>query len=189
MKASKRILVVDDDPVISRSFERVLEPKGYAVIAASSGGEALEKIRREDYDAVYTDIRMPGMNGIEVARRIKENRPWLPVVIVTAYGSEENEGAAHDAGVSGFLRKPLSPEAIESSAEDLAVEPFLPFEPAAPAAKPRTAAAAGRFAWNAALFVAAPFIGLVYVLGAPFLALWALAWLGYKALRSKGKGN
>ena len=111
--ALKTILVVDDDPVVGRSFDRVLSPKGYAVISATSGAEALERLEAEKYDMVYTDIKMPGMDGIEVAKRIKASRPWLPVVIVTGYGTEANEAEARAAGVAEFLHKPLSPETIE----------------------------------------------------------------------------
>jgi two-component system response regulator PilR (NtrC family) len=85
---------VDDDPVVARSIDRVLTGKGYAVITASGGTEALEKLAQEKYDAVFTDIRMPGMDGFEVAKRIKATQPWLPVVIVTGYGSPESKARA-----------------------------------------------------------------------------------------------
>ena len=57
--ALKRILVVDDDPVVGKSFDRVLSPKGYAVIAAANGAEALARLEAENYDMVYDDIKMP----------------------------------------------------------------------------------------------------------------------------------
>ena len=68
--ALKKVLVVDDDPIVGRSIDRILSPRGYAVITASNGPEALDKLAREDYDVVYTDIKMPGMDGLEVAARI-----------------------------------------------------------------------------------------------------------------------
>jgi CheY-like chemotaxis protein len=185
----KKVLVVDDDPVVGKSFDRVLAPKGYAVITASSAAEALAKIAREEYDAIYTDIRMPGMDGLWLADRVKAKRPWLPVVIVTGYGSETNEAAAKEIGVAGFLRKPLSPEMIEESVSHLAVQPV-----AAPAEAVPTAAApaaprskAARIALNVGLFFAAPFIGLAYVIALPFVGAGVLAWQGYRALTGKGK--
>jgi len=186
MKALKKILVVDDDPVIGKSFDRVLAPKGYAVITASSGAEALTRLAREDYDAVYTDLKMPGMDGLSLARRLKQNAPWLPVVIVTGYGSETNEAAAKQIGVSAFLRKPLSPEMIEASASGFAVpaaaEATLVDAPVAPAvAAPQSGMA--RFALNVALFLAAPFIGLAYVVALPFVGIGALAWQAYRAFK------
>src|SRR3989304_510201 len=115
--APRKVLVVDDDPVIGKSFHRVLSSKGYAVITAADGEEALRKLNAETYDMVFTDIRMPGISGIEVAKHLKASQPWLPVVIVTGYGSEENQARAEEAGVSGFLRKPLSPEMIVGTTE------------------------------------------------------------------------
>src|SRR3990172_8982864 len=109
MSTLKKILVVDDDPVIGKSFDRVLSGKGYAVITAADGEEALRKLSSETYDVVFTDIRMPGMSGLEVAERVKASQPWLPVVIVTGFGSEAHEARAKATGVSGFLNKPLSP--------------------------------------------------------------------------------
>src|SRR3989304_108795 len=117
MSTLKKILVVDDDPVIGKSFDRVLSGKGYAVITAANGEEALGKLRSEAYDLVFTDIKMPGISGIEVAERVKASQPWLPVVIVTGYGSGDNEARATAAGGAGVLRKPLSPDMIEGNTE------------------------------------------------------------------------
>ena len=77
MRALRKVLVVDDDPVVGKSFERVLAQKGYAVITAQDGQEALNKLAEGNFDAVYTDIRMPGMGGLEVAARVKERKPWF----------------------------------------------------------------------------------------------------------------
>src|SRR3989344_8859545 len=99
----RKVLVVDDDPVIGKSFVRVLAGRGHAVIPAANGEEALKKLSAEAYDVVFTDIKMPGMSGIEVAKRVKASQPWLPVVIVTGYGSAENETRAQEAGGSGFF--------------------------------------------------------------------------------------
>ena len=193
MSATRKVLVVDDDPVVSKSIDRVLSGKGYAVISAANGEEALERLAREDYDVVYTDIRMPGMSGIEVARRIRETRPWLPVVIVTGYATEANEMEAIDMGAAGFLRKPLSPEVIEGSVEramvavhvESAETPLEAAREAAPAAG--TGGGVLRFAKNVGLFIAAPFIGLAYVVVFPFVGLGLIAWTGYKALTERGK--
>ena len=89
MDALRKVLVVDDDPVVGRSIGRVLTGKGYAVITAANGEEALAKLRDEKYDVVFTDIKMPGMNGLEVAERVKASQPWLPVVIVTGFGTDD----------------------------------------------------------------------------------------------------
>lgn len=199
MTTQARVLVVDDDPVVAKSFDRVLSGKGYAVITARDGTEAMEKLAHEHYDAVFTDIRMPGMDGLEVAARIKATQPWLPVVIVTGYGSPASEARAKEIGVAGFLNKPLSPEMIEDSAREVLLkkaEETLPPIPATKAAEPlisvEVAAAApgtGQAVKNIALFVAAPFIGLAYALAFPFVGLALLARYGYRALANKAKAK
>ena len=188
MKTQRKVLVVDDDPVIAKSFDRVLSGKGYAVITARDGSEALRKLRDEKYDVVFTDIKMPGMSGIEVAERIKATQPWLPVVIVTGYGTDENEARAEAAGVSGFLRKPLSPEMIEGSAARALLErdrtEAAPAKAEAAVLPDRAPAQAEmRGVWKSiALFLAAPFIGLAYLVAAPFIGLGMLVWMGAQEL-------
>jgi CheY-like chemotaxis protein len=203
MNAIRKVLVVDDDPVVSKSFDRVLARKGYVVVSAENGAEALNKFSKEDFDAVFTDIKMPGMDGLEVAERLRAKRPWTPVLIITGYGSAENEKRAEAAGVRGFLRKPLSPEMIETSL-DAAVAMALP----APAGMvPEVAAAVAldtggtalvaarpaavgeestgkniaRSLSNIAMFFAAPFVALAFVLLLPPIGLAALAWMAGKA--------
>ena len=178
MTALRKVLVVDDDPVIGKSFDRVLTGKGYAVITAANGEEALTKLAAEDYDLVYTDIKMPGMNGLEVAERVKAKKPWTPVVIITGFGNAEHEARAKAAGATRFLHKPLSPEMIEGSARE-ATEVA-----AAPAEAPKAAVEAARkesVLASIALFFAAPFIGLAYLIALPFVGGAMLAWFGMRA--------
>lgn len=186
--AMKRVLVVDDDPVVGKSFDRVLAPKGYAVISAAGGAEALERLAREDYDLVYTDIRMPGLDGIEVARQIRATRPWLPVVIVTGYGTEDNEKQAHALGVSAFVHKPLSPELIESTT---AAWVTAPMPAPAPAAAPEAAGARGPkgfvlFARNVGFFLLAPVVSLVYVTIGPIVGIGLLAYMAIRKAFARG---
>jgi CheY-like chemotaxis protein len=196
MSALRKVLVVDDDPVVGKSFDRVLAGKGYAVITASNAQEALNKLDTEDYDVVFTDIKMPGMSGLEMAEQVKERRPWLPVVIVTGYGSPDNEARAEAAGVSGFLRKPLSPEMIEDSAQKALSENDAAAQSARAAARtawPEAAAEtsapnrAVRFIKNLALFLAAPFVGLAYILAFPIVGLSMLAWMAIQAQKKKSE--
>lgn len=195
MKALRKVLVVDDDPVVGKSFDRVLSNKGYAVVTASDGAEALRKLAAEEYDAVFADIRMPGMDGIAVAKHIKERQPWLPVVIVSGYATADNEARARAVGVSAVLHKPLSPEMIEDSAREAIREmdagttsaAHAGAEAAAPAARTETlpeAASAG-VAKHVAFAFLAPILGLAYVVVLPFAGLLALLvapiWYGGRA--------
>lgn len=187
MSALRKVLVVDDDAVVGKSFNRVLtRDKGYVVITAQSGAEALEKMRTQKYDLVFTDIKMPGMDGVELAEHVKASQPWTPVVIITGYGTTANEARAKAVGVSDFMRKPLSPEMIEESAAHALLEPAAEVvAPAAamPAQEVRVALVAKESNLkNIALFLAAPFIGLVYALFLPLLGLAMLTWIGGKAL-------
>ena len=180
--ATKKVLVIDDDPVVGKSFDRVLSPKGYAVISAAGGEEALAKLAAEHYDVVFTDIKMPGMDGLEVAKRIKGSNPWMPVVIVTGYGTEANEMQARQLGVSHFLHKPLTPELIEATATyayPVAALPAPSVDATVSIAEPEPRLG---FFKNVALFIAAPFIGLGYVLVFPFVGLGMLGYVAYQAL-------
>lgn len=207
----KKVLVVDDDPVIGRSFDRVLTENGYEVSTAPDGAQALERIKREHYDVVFTDIRMPGMGGLEVAERIRKARPWVPVVIITGYGTPANEARAEAAGVAGFLNKPLSPETIVSSTraalrvieggagkarlEPAAAPPALLVAAAKvrPVAEARPAAAGEAPPENRAvallkstgLFLAAPFVGLAFIVAIPFVLLGTLAWMVVQPLAQR----
>lgn len=179
----KRILVVDDDQVVGKSFERVLTNKGYRVDTALSGREAFEKYAGADFDMVFTDLRMPGQDGLEVARRIKEMNPWLPIVVVTGYGTQEAEEKAKAIGVAEFLQKPLTPSIIE----EVAARIMGRISTATSAVVATTTAAAPEsIARNLALFFAAPFIGLAYIVAFPFVGCYMIARCGVRlALGSK----
>ena len=105
---ASRILVVDDTPQNIRLLEAVLLPRGYEVIAASSGEEALQKVAEERPDLVLLDVLMPGLNGHEVCRRLRADPATrlLPVVMVTASGPQEKL-AAIEAGADDFVQKPF----------------------------------------------------------------------------------
>lgn len=191
MSALRKVLVVDDDPVVGTSFDRVLSRKGYTVITAHDAAEALEQLRREEVDLVVTDIRMPGMDGLQLAETVKARRPWTPVVIVTGYGNRADEERAMAAGVSAFLHKPLSPEMIEGSAEQALHEAPVTAPSTAPASAPAAAEAvaapAGTRLRDIALFFAAPFVGLVYAVLLPFVGLGIAVKAAYEAMMSSAR--
>jgi CheY-like chemotaxis protein len=178
----KRVLVVDDDQVVGKSFERVLTDKGYKVDTALSGREAFDKYAGADFDMVFMDLKMPGPDGLEVAKRIKEMNPWLPIVVVTGYGSQEDEEKAKAIGVAEFLHKPLTPAAIEEVAARVTEHTAAPEAHAAEAVAPAKRESVAR---NVGLFFAAPFIGLAYILAFPFIAAWMMGRYGWRAIVGK----
>jgi adenylate cyclase len=105
---SDTILVVDDLPQNVRLLEAILVPRGYHVVAASSGQEALERVGPEAAELVLLDILMPGMDGYEVCRRLRADpaTSFLPVVMITASGEQEKV-AAIEAGADDFIAKPF----------------------------------------------------------------------------------
>jgi len=204
MSESRKVLVVDDDAVVGHSINRVLTGQGYQVQEAVSGMEALEALGHQRYDMVFADIRMPGMDGLDMAERMKKSYPETPVVVITGYGTEASEKKANDLGVAGFLRKPLSPDTIIENAERVLRErdetreairlsALALISPAATTATTTAAEAVPapavegkpNVAKNVALFFAAPFIGLAYILAFPFVAMYAIGKYGYKALTAK----
>jgi len=192
MNAKRHVLVIDDDAVVGRSFDRVLSGKGYEVDTALNGEEGLRDIDAHEYDVVFTDIKMPGMNGLEVAERIRAKCPWTPVVVITGYGTEENEARASVLGVSGFVRKPLTPEMIESVTLKALEPPAEKFEAANEPEAPEAVAApltglqkVSRVARNVGLFLAAPFIALGYIIALPAVGFYMFAKLGYEAYQKK----
>ena len=82
----KAILFVDDHEVLARLSCEILEMQGYRAVSAYNGEEALEKFEQEEFDVLVTDFRMDGMNGVELAKKVHERHPDVPVIIVTGYG-------------------------------------------------------------------------------------------------------
>jgi len=82
----RAILFVDDHEVLARLSCEILEMQGYRAVSAYNGEDALRKFDEEDFDIMVTDFRMEGMNGIELARKVHEKDPNIPVIIVTGYG-------------------------------------------------------------------------------------------------------
>ncbi len=82
----KAILFVDDHEVLARLSCEILEMQGYRAVSAFNAADALEKFERDRFDLMVTDFRMEGMNGLELARKVHDRHPNVPVIIVTGYG-------------------------------------------------------------------------------------------------------
>ena len=98
------ILVVDDNNALAEGIADVLDAKGYHVSVANDGFAALELVRKDPFDIVLVDIRMPGMNGVETYRGIKEVRPKIKAIMMTAYSVEDLVEEAIQEGVCKILK-------------------------------------------------------------------------------------
>ncbi|WP_257458309.1 sigma-54-dependent transcriptional regulator [Archangium lipolyticum] len=113
MSATKgRILVVEDEREMRALLEKGLARRGFEPTVRGSADEAFPLLETEDFDTVLTDMRMPGMDGLELCERIVLNRPDIPVVVVTAFGSLETAVAAIRAGAYDFVTKPVDLDAL-----------------------------------------------------------------------------
>ncbi len=103
----RRILIIEDDQIFLRPLQRTLEVEGYEVLVVTSGEDALDLLKNDDADLVLTDKRLPGMDGVDVVRRIKAEHPDLAVVVMTAYGTIESAVEAMRLGAADYLVKPF----------------------------------------------------------------------------------
>ena len=113
----EKVLIVDDDPSIRDASFQVLTRKGYEVDLAARAEEALDLLNRFEFDVILLDLKMPGMNGLELLKHIKEMDPHAEVVIITAYGTVSNAVQAMKNGASDFLQKPFGPEELKLAVE------------------------------------------------------------------------
>ena len=108
----KRLLLIDDEPDILRVLSRSLRADGFTVSTAGNGESGLSQFRSEQPDIVLTDIKMPGMDGIEVLKQVKQEDPGTEVIMVTGHGDIENAIEALKYGASDFITKPVRDDAL-----------------------------------------------------------------------------
>ncbi|MDI6839885.1 MAG: sigma-54 dependent transcriptional regulator [bacterium] len=107
-----RILVVDDEPNIRKSIKGLLEDKGYELETVATGEDALFCIEKNNFDIVLLDIVLPGIDGIQVLEKIKQNKPYLPVVMISGQATIDNAVKATKLGAYDFLEKPIIGEKL-----------------------------------------------------------------------------
>ena len=112
--AGERILVIEDEPDILEVMEYNLRREGYRVTGVRDGEEGLERIRREFPDAVLLDLMLPGLDGLELCRRVKNdpNLRAIPVIMVTAKGEVDDVVAGLEAGADDYIAKPFRPREL-----------------------------------------------------------------------------
>jgi DNA-binding NtrC family response regulator len=128
MTSHERILVVDDEEQMRDLLAKVLERKGYQVSVSGDGAEALALLEKEPADLVVTDVRMPGLNGMEALRAIKELNPEIVVIIMTAFGSIDQAVQAVKEGAYDYINKPFKIDEILLTIEKALEERHLRHE-------------------------------------------------------------
>ena len=110
-----RVLLVEDDDDNRELMAEVLSASGYEVLPAASGQDGLKMLSEHSVDAVVTDVGMPGMGGLEMARAAKAIAPTVPVVIVTGWAEREDITSARGRDVDAVLIKPVDPDALTAA--------------------------------------------------------------------------
>jgi DNA-binding response OmpR family regulator len=105
---TRTILVVDDEPDLVANCERLLQRAGHDSLRAHTGPDAIVLIDREKPDLVVADLRLPGVDGLVVARHARGHVPPIPVILITAYDSPQARAAARESGVGIYLTKPFA---------------------------------------------------------------------------------
>jgi len=108
----KKILVVDDEELITKSLLRLLSKEGYNTTVVKSGKEAIDDVKKSDFDLIICDVRMPEMDGIETIKEIrthlkKTNKKQIPEILITGYADKEKYEAALDLKIADYLYKPF----------------------------------------------------------------------------------
>tara|TARA_R110002049_G_scaffold165726_1_gene331630 strand:- start:11970 stop:12338 length:369 start_codon:yes stop_codon:yes gene_type:complete len=108
----KRILIVEDNPMVVKSLEFKLIKDGYAVITSSDGRDAMEKLKTEAFDLILTDLMLPFISGIEIIEYIKQNKPEVPIIVLSTSTQEDIITEAFTMGIEDFITKPFSPNEL-----------------------------------------------------------------------------
>ena len=114
-----RMLVVDDEDFVRELLSEILEGEHCDVYVAASGGEALSMFRDMEFDAVFTDVGMPGMSGWELAREIKQINTSIPIAVITGWGEAVGSHEQKAAGVDWVVAKPFTADRIAELVRDI----------------------------------------------------------------------
>jgi DNA-binding NtrC family response regulator len=101
------ILLLDDEPIVSKRLKPSLEKKGYAVEAFTSSGDALQRIREQRFDIVVTDLKMEGVDGMQFLTEVKKKYPNTEVIVITGFATMATAKESFNKGVFDFLAKPF----------------------------------------------------------------------------------
>lgn len=103
-----RILIVEDDPKMRDALQYIMRKEGYGVDAVGEGERALEKLKATDYELIISDLKLPGMDGMDVLRAAKKYKPYVGVIVITAYGTIDSAVVAMKSGAEDYITKPFN---------------------------------------------------------------------------------
>ncbi len=106
------VLIVEDHDRLREQLGQFYEQEGFQVTTASCGEEAIKKLEEEKFAIVVSDVKMPGMDGFQLARHIRDNHPETDVILITAFGNIKQAVEAMKLGASDYITKPFQPDAI-----------------------------------------------------------------------------
>lgn len=199
MTRNNRLMFVDDEEGVRVSWKRYFENRGFSVATAPDGASAIEELSQKPADVVVSDLRMPGIDGLQLLEWINERQPDTRFILFTGYGDQATERRARELGVESYLEKPVAPDVL-AHAIDVALDPgrlhpalpILDVTPVEARARPEvmpapvveTRRATRSPLQTMGLVVGAPFLGLAFVVFLPVIGLGALAWILVQEARS-----
>ncbi len=207
---AKRVMFVDDEEGVRKSFDRLLSERGFAVSTVEDGDRAVSLLREEPAEVIVSDLRMPGLDGLQLLQWVHDKQPRTRFILLTGYGNEDVERKARALGAYEYLNKPISPDALslvitaamqasqaEERARAAAAQPVAaPVEHAvvemvaaeAPAQTEAEEAARGGLKAGLKMaggLIAAPIAGLAFVIFLPVIGFGMLAWVVVEAIRKR----
>jgi DNA-binding NtrC family response regulator len=197
MSGYNKVMFVDDEEGVRTSWDRMLSDYGFDVTTAEDGTKAVRELRDHPVDVVVSDLKMPGLDGIQLLEWIHARRPETRFILLTGYGNDEVEQRVKELGAFEYLNKPISPEtlaAVVTAAMHLKPQQALTAAPAVEAAEVETEVEATveaapepqpvvRKSRLRAAFeilgglIVAPLLGLAFVMFLPVIGFGALFWM------------
>ncbi len=102
-----RIMIIEDDEEMRSLLKDFFEEEGFETDSVNNGGDALRKLSADHVDLIISDVRMPGLTGLDILPKIRELKPKTPIIVITAYGSEEVRRKSLERGATTYLEKPI----------------------------------------------------------------------------------
>jgi two-component system response regulator (stage 0 sporulation protein F) len=110
--SKKRVLIIEDDEEMRSLLKEVIEEEGYEAESVDKGTYAFRRVMRRSFDVIVTDVRMPGFSGLDILPGLRRLQPDTPIIVITAFGSEEVHRKALERGASAYLEKPVRMEEL-----------------------------------------------------------------------------